>query len=431
MTTVDCVTRGNGVPRLSATAWGGGPAKLLGLVAAVASLAALGVAHADPLDDARQAQEWAAAAVTRAENAYASVIAELDDLRIAVASSVEEHNGAQLAFREAQAAERTATKRADRAAAVAKKARDDLSRVATGVYQQQGELAYVGMILNAKDKRGLADGIALARSALDSQAEIQVRAVETRDRAESAAQAAVDAANARREAAADAEAAVVAAKQAVDGQQRQLARLEAERDQALAALADARDTTVRRERERQADLAATEQREREQAATQEVTPASDPEPVVGSEPDQGQSDSEPQPEPEPQPQPEPAPAPVSGVDAVIAYAERQLGKPYGWGASGPDAFDCSGLTMMAWSMVGVSLPHWSVAQAWAVARVSYGQIQRGDLIFWSSDGSAEGVYHVGLYIGSGQMIHAPSPGNDVEVQNVFYWRQPAFYGRVG
>jgi cell wall-associated NlpC family hydrolase len=107
-----------------------------------------------------------------------------------------------------------------------------------------------------------------------------------------------------------------------------------------------------------------------------------------------------------------------------------VGKPYEWGAAGPNSFDCSGLTMRAWQAGGKSLPHWSVAQAERVTRVSYSQMVPGDLIFWSDNGQASGVHHVGLYIGGGQMIHAPRPGKNVEVQSVFYWHNPSFYGRV-
>jgi cell wall-associated NlpC family hydrolase len=124
------------------------------------------------------------------------------------------------------------------------------------------------------------------------------------------------------------------------------------------------------------------------------------------------------------------PPPPSGAQLAIDYARAQLGKPYEWGAAGPDSFDCSGLTMRAWQRAGVSLPHWSVAQARMVTRVSYAQLRPGDLIFWSDNGQASGTYHVGLYIGAGKMIHAPRPGKVVEIQNVFYWRPPSFYGRV-
>jgi cell wall-associated NlpC family hydrolase len=124
------------------------------------------------------------------------------------------------------------------------------------------------------------------------------------------------------------------------------------------------------------------------------------------------------------------PPKASAAQRAIDYARAQLGKPYQWGAAGPDAFDCSGLTMRAWQRGGTYLPHWSVAQARAVTRVSYPKLLPGDLIFWSDNGQASGTYHVGLYIGRGRMIHAPHPGKVVEIQLVFYWRTPSFYGRV-
>jgi peptidoglycan DL-endopeptidase CwlO len=137
--------------------------------------------------------------------------------------------------------------------------------------------------------------------------------------------------------------------------------------------------------------------------------------------------------PSPSPTATRAPAPpvnATAAERAIAYARAQLGKPYQWGGAGPAAFDCSGLTMRAWQQGGKQLPHWSVAQARATTRVSYADLRPGDLIFWSDNGQPSGTYHVALYIGAGQMIHAPRPGKNVEVQSVFYWRTPAFYGRV-
>lgn len=126
----------------------------------------------------------------------------------------------------------------------------------------------------------------------------------------------------------------------------------------------------------------------------------------------------------------PPPVNTSAAGRAIAYARAQLGKPYKWAGAGPDAFDCSGLTMRAWQQGGKLLPHWSVAQARVTTRVAYSNLRPGDLIFWSENGQVSGTYHVALYIGSGQMIHAPRPGKNVEVQSVFYWRTPSFYGRV-
>jgi len=115
------------------------------------------------------------------------------------------------------------------------------------------------------------------------------------------------------------------------------------------------------------------------------------------------------------PRPTPPPEAVSGnVAAVIRYAYAQLGKPYQWGATGPGAFDCSGLTMMAWAQVGVSLPHSSGAQIGIGRRVTQGELQPGDLIFRYSP-----ISHVSLYVGNGQQISATHTGSTVKLQSAF------------
>ena len=93
----------------------------------------------------------------------------------------------------------------------------------------------------------------------------------------------------------------------------------------------------------------------------------------------------------------------------------QLGKPYVYGAAGPDAYDCSGLTMRAWGAAGVGMPHYSGAQYSSFPHVPLDAMQPGDLVFWGPGGSS----HVGLYIGGGMMIQAPHTGDHVKVQAVY------------
>jgi cell wall-associated NlpC family hydrolase len=114
---------------------------------------------------------------------------------------------------------------------------------------------------------------------------------------------------------------------------------------------------------------------------------------------------------------DPGPAPSSNhdVNAVINAAKAQLGKPYSWGAAGPDSFDCSGLTMWAWRAGGVSLPHYTGAQYGATRHVSISDLQPGDLVFYN------GMNHVALYIGGGQIIHAPHSGDVVKISSLYYW----------
>jgi cell wall-associated NlpC family hydrolase len=106
---------------------------------------------------------------------------------------------------------------------------------------------------------------------------------------------------------------------------------------------------------------------------------------------------------------------VSGrVGAAINYAMAQVGDAYSYGAAGPDAFDCSGLTMMAWAQAGVSLPHSSSAQMSMGTPVSSSDLQAGDLVFYYSP-----VSHVGIYIGNGQIVDAANPRTGVRVAGVF------------
>ncbi|QES56216.1 hypothetical protein DEJ51_20290 [Streptomyces venezuelae] len=106
----------------------------------------------------------------------------------------------------------------------------------------------------------------------------------------------------------------------------------------------------------------------------------------------------------------PPPSDGSRAARAVAFAYTAIGKPYVWGATGPGSFDCSGLTQAAWRSAGVSLPRTTYTQINAGRRVSRDQLAPGDLVFFYS-----GVTHVGLYVGNGQMIHAPRPGSTVRL----------------
>ncbi len=109
----------------------------------------------------------------------------------------------------------------------------------------------------------------------------------------------------------------------------------------------------------------------------------------------------------------------SGAQAAIDFARAQLGKPYRWAAAGPASFDCSGLTMRAWQQGGVSLPHYSVAQYAQSMKVALGELRPGDLVFFASGSDYRSIYHVGLYVGGGQMIEAPYTGESVRVSSIY------------
>jgi peptidoglycan DL-endopeptidase CwlO len=111
-------------------------------------------------------------------------------------------------------------------------------------------------------------------------------------------------------------------------------------------------------------------------------------------------------------------APTQAVAAVISFAEQQLGKPYLWGGTGPDAFDCSGLMMMAYRTAGISIARTSQVQWASETRVPASQVQPGDLVFFAgSDGTVTDPGHVGLVIGGGKMIEAYATGFPIRVSS--------------
>ncbi|MBM9462002.1 C40 family peptidase [Aeromicrobium sp. YIM 150415] len=116
------------------------------------------------------------------------------------------------------------------------------------------------------------------------------------------------------------------------------------------------------------------------------------------------------PAPKPPPPP-PAPNPT-GVEAMIGYAQAQLGKPYQWGGAGPNSFDCSGLVMRALEAAGKGSPRVAGDQYNAFRKIDPSQRQRGDLLFWSN---GSGIYHVAISLGGGRMIHAPNSSRPVEI----------------
>ena len=107
------------------------------------------------------------------------------------------------------------------------------------------------------------------------------------------------------------------------------------------------------------------------------------------------------------------------VSDVIAYAKAQLGKPYVWGAQGPNSFDCSGFTYYVFkNKAGITLPRNSSAQSTYGKYVKKSELRAGDLVFFDTNGANNGaVSHVGLYIGDGKMIHASYSQKKIVIDN--------------
>ncbi|GAA2166063.1 MULTISPECIES: C40 family peptidase [Glycomyces] len=112
-----------------------------------------------------------------------------------------------------------------------------------------------------------------------------------------------------------------------------------------------------------------------------------------------------------------------GSSAAVAFAVDQLGEPYVYGDAGPDSWDCSGLTQQAWAAAGVSLSHNAAMQWDETARISRDELQEGDLVFYND------LAHVGMYIGDGEIIHAPNSTTVVKIVDIDYGGSIVGYGR--
>jgi cell wall-associated NlpC family hydrolase len=362
------------------------------LVAILASPLAVTPAYGDALADKRAEAKRLAA--------------EIDSLGQRVSILAEDLDSARLAADSLKARVATATRDLAEAEQQASGAKAVLSDAAVSTYMNGG------VQLGATDLTGAADVDPLLRrqyamtiegrrvDALDAmRAQLQVLTRKRASLADAQKQAAgavasVEKAQRDSEAASQREAAVLAR---VQGDLVQLVQQEEQRR----AAEDAANA--------QKALQRAEAQARQDAARRASTPAAAPgaatpapgRPRPGPQPVAGPSTK-------PAPPPTNTPAPSSGAQAAIDEARRQIGKPYRYGGSGPDSFDCSGLTSWAWRAGGRSLPHSSRAQYSSLPHVPPSSAQPGDLFFYGSP-----VHHVGIYIGGGQMIEAPHSGTNV------------------
>jgi peptidoglycan DL-endopeptidase CwlO len=114
--------------------------------------------------------------------------------------------------------------------------------------------------------------------------------------------------------------------------------------------------------------------------------------------------------------------PAGHAGGVVGVAMRYLGVPYVWGGASPSGFDCSGFTMYVFAQVGISLPHNAAMQYGMGSPVGREFLQPGDLVFFN------GLGHVGIYIGGGQMIHAPHTGDVVKISALTGWYSSTYVG---
>jgi cell wall-associated NlpC family hydrolase len=114
------------------------------------------------------------------------------------------------------------------------------------------------------------------------------------------------------------------------------------------------------------------------------------------------------------------PAPSGAAATAVHAAEAELNKPYQFAASGPNSFDCSGLTSYAWGVAGVSMAHFAATQYTEFPHVPISQLAPGDLVFYGSP-----IHHVGMFVGNGTMIEAPHTGAFVQYSSIY---RPDFVG---
>ncbi|MCL2849792.1 MAG: NlpC/P60 family protein, partial [Micrococcales bacterium] len=205
---------------------------------------------------------------------------------------------------------------------------------------------------------------------------------------------------------ATAETALGQAQQASRAARASVAAGEKRRDELVAALAAAQNTSIEVQRARQAAVDAA--REAQARANLASPAASTPAPSTGGT----------------------TRGSASAGETAVAWARTQIGKPYLWAASGPASYDCSGLTQQAWRQAGVSLAHSSRTQYTQVKKVPVADLRVGDLVFWASNTSDPStIYHVALWVGPGTILEAPAPGMLIRTTALKYTNLMPYGGR--
>ena len=424
----------------------------------------------EQVDAAKAATSSTAAKVASLDARFAAASARLAQVRVRAAAAAEAWNGARLELQRRQRETEAARSRAASAQEQADTASLAVRRYAAAVYQQGGSLGDLEAFLSSRGPQDLLDraaaleavGAARNRTLQRASATSVVADTMRRQAAQAQAQqlaAAQRAEDARAAAQAQADEAVATAAQIQRDQQAmatELAELrntsvalERRRQDGLRAAAEARaaaaaaaeqarlaaaraqaarDAAARKAAERAA------QRAREEAARQAAAARAAEDAARRAAEERAAEDREEAPPQQPAPEPAPRPTPrppdqIGGVTAVLAYARAQIGKPYQWGGEGPDSFDCSGLTMMAWRQAGVPLSHYTGAQWRETARVAISDLRPGDLVFFGSSG--ETSHHMGLYLGGGRMVEAPYTGAHVREATIYRSDLLPYGGRVG
>lgn len=422
------------------------------------------LAQATPSEEeiaaAKAAEEAASMSVAEIEVKLAEVNAAAATATQNAQIAGEDLNEAQIALDAATATATQASADADAAEKAFNDGKMQVASVAQATYRNGGgSLDVIAPYLNSDGLRAV-ETKQTGISSFSTSAEVKMQNVAA---LEQVAKVTRDAANTARDnqqkATDEVQARTDAANKAATDAQSQANIVAAQRDAYVKELADKQGTTVDLINQREAALAA-ERNAAERAAAEQAsaaTAAADaqsrgdsatPAPAADAAPEAPASspanDAPAAPAAPAEEAPAPAPAPTyeepayeepvyeepayeepsysyGGASTAIATAMTYLGVPYVWGGESYGGVDCSGLTMLAWESAGVDLPHLSRAQYGYGTHVSLGDMEAGDLIFWSSDGTQSGIYHVAMYLGDGQMIEAPTFGVPVRVTGVYSW----------
>ena len=390
---------------------------------------------------AKAAEEAASMSVAEIEVKLAEVNATAATATQNAQIAGEDLNEAQIALNAATATANKASADADAAEAAFQEGKQQIASVAQAAYRNGGgSLDAIAPYLDADGLRGV-ETKQVGINSFSSSAEAKMQNVAA---LEQVAKVTRDAANTaldnQKKATDEVQARTDAANKAATDAQTQANIVAAQRDAYVKELATKQNTTVDLINQREASLAA-ERTAAERAAAEQASAAvaaadsqrraDTPAPAVDATSEAPASSSAPD---APAAPAEEAPAPAyeepddeepsysyGGASTAIATAMTYLGVPYVWGGESYGGVDCSGLTMLAWESAGVDLPHLSRAQYGYGTYVSLGDMEAGDLIFWSSDGTQSGIYHVAMYLGDGEMIEAPTFGVPVRVTGVYSW----------
>ncbi|HET8590622.1 MAG TPA: C40 family peptidase [Nakamurella sp.] len=322
----------------------------------------------------------------------------------------------------------TAETTAVRAAAKYSAYRSQLSQFASASYRG-ARLGQLSALLTARSSSDYLDEVASLDQVAGHTRELMAEALVAKKAADAAAAKADKAQRQAATAKAKADAAVTNAQRATKTVTERKATLDAqvtkyhklfdsltvqEREAAMAAQQAAWEEQAQREQEAQASLlAARQQQEQERAAAQQQREQEQAQPLAAADPAPATTSSAAPPASSSAAAKVAAPTTRSKAQLAVAAALTRLGYPYIYGAAGPNAFDCSGLTSWAWAQAGVTIPRTSAGQA-TLPYVPLDQLQPGDLVTYYSP-----VHHVALYIGNGQIIDASTESKPIFITSVY------------